>query len=267
MARSAGRPRRSSLREPYAFLSSIICTSPSNSHHHSSGTPQAWSPSRSTWPTIPSPSGAPKRVIHNISDLERFGNGVSLRRELGYADSDVIVAFLGQMIRVKGLEMFIDVATRISDPRARFVVAGPLRNTEGAYTEARGQGAGGARSADPLPGLSDRRRKSLCDVGCDRHAIAVGRAVCDGSLRSCSGWEAGGGDKDRWHGGNPAGRGNGLSGRTPGPRRYDGVDRATDPGSRTSTSTWRGSSARARDSLAVEPVRQLEALYDSLTAP
>jgi glycosyltransferase involved in cell wall biosynthesis len=80
--------------------------------------------------------GAPKRVIHNISDLDRFGNGVSLRRELGYADSDVIVAFLGQMIRVKGLEMFIDAAMRIADPRARFVVAGPLRDTEGAYTEA-----------------------------------------------------------------------------------------------------------------------------------
>ncbi|HWZ73444.1 MAG TPA: glycosyltransferase family 4 protein, partial [Casimicrobiaceae bacterium] len=79
--------------------------------------------------------GAPKRVIHNISDLERFSVGVSLRRELGYADSDVIVAFLGQMIRVKGLEMFIDVATRIADPRAKFVVAGPMRNTQGAYTE------------------------------------------------------------------------------------------------------------------------------------
>lgn len=79
--------------------------------------------------------GAEKRVIHNISDLERFGRGVSLRRELGYADSDVIVAFLGQMIRVKGLEMFIEVATRIADPRAKFVVAGPLRKTQGAYTE------------------------------------------------------------------------------------------------------------------------------------
>jgi glycosyltransferase involved in cell wall biosynthesis len=79
--------------------------------------------------------GVPKRVIHNISDLERFSAGVSLRRELGYADSDVIVAFLGQMIRVKGLEMFIDVATRIVDPRAKFVVAGPMRNTQGAYTE------------------------------------------------------------------------------------------------------------------------------------
>jgi glycosyltransferase involved in cell wall biosynthesis len=79
--------------------------------------------------------GAPKCVIHNISDLERFSAGVGLRRELGYADSDVIVAFLGQMIRVKGLEMFIDIATRIADPRAKFIVAGPLRNTQGAYTE------------------------------------------------------------------------------------------------------------------------------------
>ena len=79
--------------------------------------------------------GAPKCVIHNISDLERFGNGASLRRELGFADTDVIVAFLGQLIRVKGLEIFVDMATRIADPRAKFVVAGPLRNTEGAFTE------------------------------------------------------------------------------------------------------------------------------------
>jgi L-malate glycosyltransferase len=79
--------------------------------------------------------GTAKCVIHNISDLERFGKGTNIRRELGYADSDVIIAFLGQMIRVKGLEMFVEVARRIDDPRARFVVAGPLRNTQGAYTE------------------------------------------------------------------------------------------------------------------------------------
>src|SRR5262249_17778614 len=56
--------------------------------------------------------------------------------ELGFANGDVVIAFLGQMIRVKGLEMFIEVATRITDPRAKFIVAGPLRKTEGAYTEA-----------------------------------------------------------------------------------------------------------------------------------
>ena len=78
----------------------------------------------------------PKRVIHNLSDLERFGGGANLRRELGYTEGNVIVAFLGQMIRAKGLEMFVEVATRITDPRARFLVAGPLRSTQGAYTEA-----------------------------------------------------------------------------------------------------------------------------------
>jgi glycosyltransferase involved in cell wall biosynthesis len=82
------------------------------------------------------PMGAPMQVIHNVSDLERFKHGVDLRKELGFADGDVIIAFLGQMIRVKGLEMFIETALRISDPRARFIVAGPLRKTEGAYTEA-----------------------------------------------------------------------------------------------------------------------------------
>jgi glycosyltransferase involved in cell wall biosynthesis len=80
--------------------------------------------------------GVPKHVIHNISDVNRFGNAADRRAEFGYEESDVIVAFLGQMIKVKGLEMFVDVATRIADKRAKFVVAGPLRKTEDAYTEA-----------------------------------------------------------------------------------------------------------------------------------
>ncbi|HUH93120.1 MAG TPA: glycosyltransferase family 4 protein [Casimicrobiaceae bacterium] len=80
--------------------------------------------------------GVAKHVIHNISDVDRFGSGVDLRRELGYAENDVIVAFLGQMIKVKGLELFVEIATRIADERAKFVVAGPLRRTEDAYTEA-----------------------------------------------------------------------------------------------------------------------------------
>jgi L-malate glycosyltransferase len=80
--------------------------------------------------------GVPKRIIHNLANLERFGRGSDLRQELGYAPSDVIITFLGQMIRVKGLEMFADLAARVVDPRARFLLAGPLRNTQGAYTEA-----------------------------------------------------------------------------------------------------------------------------------
>ena len=84
--------------------------------------------------------GVPKRVIHNVSDLERFGRGVDIRRELEFTESDVIIAFFGQLIRVKGLEMFIDVATRVVDPHARFVIAGPLRKTQGAYTEAEVRG-------------------------------------------------------------------------------------------------------------------------------
>jgi len=79
--------------------------------------------------------GVPKHVIHNISDLDRFAGGKTLRSELGYSDGDIIIAFLGQMIRVKGLEMFIEMATRIEHPAARFLVAGPMRKTEGAYTE------------------------------------------------------------------------------------------------------------------------------------
>ena len=80
--------------------------------------------------------GVSKRVVHNVSDLHRFEHGRDLRADLGYLADDVVVAFLGQLIRAKGLEMFIEVVRRINDPRAKFIVAGPLRNTKGAYTEA-----------------------------------------------------------------------------------------------------------------------------------
>lgn len=79
--------------------------------------------------------GAPVRVVHNISDLHRFMHGTDLRHELGLAVDDVVVGFFGQLIRAKGLEMFVEVARGIDDPRARFLVAGALRNTAGAYTD------------------------------------------------------------------------------------------------------------------------------------
>ena len=152
--------------------------------------------------------GAPKCVIHNISDLQRFASGVSLRRELGYTDSDVIVAFLGQMIRVKGLEMFIDLATRIVDPHARFIIAGALRNTQGAYTEDEIKEVVGRDPRIRYLGFRTDVENLYATSDVIRHAVAVGGALCDGSVRGCRGRKTGSGHRNRWHGGDPARWGN-----------------------------------------------------------
>ncbi|ATE62682.1 hypothetical protein CCZ27_14140 [Thauera sinica] len=42
----------------------------------------------------------------------------------------------GQMIRAKGIELFIEAARRVRGEHVRFLLAGPIRDTKGAYTEA-----------------------------------------------------------------------------------------------------------------------------------
>ena len=209
--------------------------------------------------------GTPKRVVHNISDIERFGNGQSLRHELGYAQSDIIVAFLGQMIRVKGLEMFIDVAARIKDPRVRFIVAGPLRDTRGAYTEsevkalvardARIQYLGYRSDVENLYATSDVIvMPSQWDEPCAMvlfEAAAAGKPVVA---------TATGGTAEILR--------QGETGYLVERRDVDGMTSCVarlvaDDSLRREMgeSAWR----RARQSLAIEPVRQLEDLYASLT--
>lgn len=80
--------------------------------------------------------GVPKYAIHNISDLARFSHGHDIRSEIGLEEKDIVVMLAGQMIRAKGIEMFAEAARRIRGDNVRFVLAGSLRNTEGAYTEA-----------------------------------------------------------------------------------------------------------------------------------
>lgn len=79
--------------------------------------------------------GVPKRVVHNVSDLSRFGHGRDLRQELGYVSGEILVLYMGQMIRQKGIEMFIAMARRIANPDVRFLMAGAIRDTVGAYSE------------------------------------------------------------------------------------------------------------------------------------
>ena len=79
--------------------------------------------------------GVPKHVIHNLSDLTRFSHGRALRADLGFDAKDVVILLAGQMIRAKGVEMFVQAASQVRGEHVRFLLAGPLRDTDGAYTE------------------------------------------------------------------------------------------------------------------------------------
>lgn len=76
----------------------------------------------------------PAEVIYNAVDLSRF-RGTDIRKSLGILDNQIVVSFHGQIRRIKGIEMFIEVARRITDPRVRFLMTGPIRPEQaGAYT-------------------------------------------------------------------------------------------------------------------------------------
>jgi glycosyltransferase involved in cell wall biosynthesis len=80
--------------------------------------------------------GAPSHAIHNVSHLARFAHGKNIRAELGYNASHVLVVYMGQMIRAKGLEMLIAAFKQVPNENARLLMAGGIRKTNGAYSEA-----------------------------------------------------------------------------------------------------------------------------------
>lgn len=82
--------------------------------------------------------GVPFEVMHNVVDLDRYDGAVDVRPELGLSPDDIVVAFAGQVRRKKGVDLLIDAARRIDDPRARFLIVGECRDKSrfpDAYTE------------------------------------------------------------------------------------------------------------------------------------
>jgi glycosyltransferase involved in cell wall biosynthesis len=76
------------------------------------------------------PRGAPCYVLHNVADFERFGRGTSKRATLGLRPDSTVVAFFGQVRRIKGVLMFLELARRIDDPNVEFIIAGELRGED-----------------------------------------------------------------------------------------------------------------------------------------
>ena len=76
----------------------------------------------------------PVEVIYNAVDLSRLC-GSNIRDRLAIAEDHVVVSFLEQIKRIKGVEMFVELARWIPDPRVQFLIAGGIRmDQEGAYS-------------------------------------------------------------------------------------------------------------------------------------
>jgi len=74
--------------------------------------------------------GVACHVIHNVADFERFGSGIRKRQILGLAEESTVIGFFGQVRRIKGIPMFLEMARRIPDRGVEFLIAGELRGED-----------------------------------------------------------------------------------------------------------------------------------------
>ena len=72
--------------------------------------------------------GVPSVVMHNIVDLDRYDAAVNIRSELGVEPDDIVISFAGQVRKNKGVDLLIDAAATIPEPRARFLIVGECRD-------------------------------------------------------------------------------------------------------------------------------------------
>jgi glycosyltransferase involved in cell wall biosynthesis len=83
------------------------------------------------------PKALPKEVVYNPVQLARFEAGEDLRARWGVPPGAVVVAFLGQVRDIKGVQDFILMARHIPEAHARFIIAGECRDPAafpGTYT-------------------------------------------------------------------------------------------------------------------------------------
>lgn len=84
------------------------------------------------------PQRVPKAVIHNSVALNRFDSAVDIRAELGIQPDDVVVSFVGQIRRIKGIDSFIKMSRAIRGDSVKFLIVGECRDPRkfvGSYTK------------------------------------------------------------------------------------------------------------------------------------
>jgi glycosyltransferase involved in cell wall biosynthesis len=74
--------------------------------------------------------GVACHVVHNVADFDRFGHGKPKRAELGLRADSVVVGFFGQVRRIKGVELFLELAKRIPGADVEFLIAGELKGED-----------------------------------------------------------------------------------------------------------------------------------------
>jgi len=74
--------------------------------------------------------GVPCQAIHNVADMERFGFAVPKRDQLGLKQDSIVVGFFGQVRRIKGVSLFLELPKRIPGQGVEFLIAGELRGKD-----------------------------------------------------------------------------------------------------------------------------------------
>jgi glycosyltransferase involved in cell wall biosynthesis len=74
--------------------------------------------------------GVACHVVHNVADFDRFGHGRPKRAELGLRADSVVVGFFGQVRRIKGVSLFLELARRIPGDDVEFLIAGELKGED-----------------------------------------------------------------------------------------------------------------------------------------
>ena len=86
------------------------------------------------------PARAKKYVIHNALQLTPFDEAENIRSELGISNDAVVVTFVGQILAIKGIDMYLRMAQAIRHDNVRFLIVGACRDPDkfkGAYTESK----------------------------------------------------------------------------------------------------------------------------------
>lgn len=86
------------------------------------------------------PNNVRKVVIHNSVALDRYDSALNIREELGLDEREVVVAFVGQILEKKGIDLFVRLGRNIAGPGIHFIIVGECRGPDlipGAYSEAR----------------------------------------------------------------------------------------------------------------------------------
>ena len=76
-------------------------------------------------------SGVSKTVVYNAVELERFDTARDIRAELGIPAEATVVSFVGQIRGIKGIDLFIRLASEISGCERAFPHRRRMQRVEG----------------------------------------------------------------------------------------------------------------------------------------